>query len=351
MQKKETAIEVKVGALVLFSTALLVAFVLLLGDVRFGDRYEVHVQFETAGGLKPGADVALAGIDVGSVRRVEFQRNEDPNIDLPAVAVQATLNISSEYADAIRENSKFYITTRGVLGEPYVEITTESFDSPLVESGSVLRGVDPPRMEIILQQASEVLETILNMLRDDHAEVSELIVNASNFFEAVGGAVADNRETVDSALAGLETTTSEATKLMALINASMGEDGERLDAIMGDLQATTRGARSITGRVDGRIDPLFDDVSATASTARDVTDTVDRILIDNEGRIIASIENVESATENIDHLSRDAVEVMEIVKDGDSTAGALLVERELYEDMKDLMRVIKQQPWRILWKE
>ncbi len=351
MQKKETAIEVKVGALVLFSTALLVAFVMLLGDVRFGDHYEVNVQFETAGGLKQGADVAISGIDVGNVRRIEFVKNEDPAAGLPAVAVEATLRIDETYADAVRENSQFYITTRGVLGEPYVEIATASFEAPIVESGATLRGVDPPRMEIILGQASEMLETLLEMLRDDQEEVSDLIVNASQFFEVMGGAVGDNREVLDSAMVGLDTTSNEAAEFLTTLNTTLGEDGQRLDAIITDVESTTRSTSRMTGRLDGRIDPIVDDVSASASTARDITDTVDRVLVDNEGKIVATLENVETSTEDLNRLTGDALEVMDTVKEGDSTAGALLVERDLYEDLQDVMRIIKQQPWRILWKE
>ncbi len=353
MQKKETAIEVKVGALVLFATGLLVVFVLLLGDVRFGDHFEIHVQFETGGGLKPGADVAISGIEVGNVSRLEFITNEDadPDDDLPAVAVQATLRIDDTYAGSIREDSQFYITTRGVLGEPYVEITTHSFERPEVASGAILRGQDPPRMEILLQQASSVLQSIVDMLDEDYEEISDLVVHAAQFFETVGGAVGDNREALDSAIAGLDDTANEAGTFLALLNASMGEDGQRLDTILSDLEATTRGARSITRRVDGELGPLLDDVSHAATSARDITAITERILIDNEGRIVASLENVESSTENLHIISEDAVALMQHVKDGEGTVGALLVERELYEDMKDLMRIIKQQPWRILWKE
>lgn len=351
MQKKETAIEVKVGALVIFSTALLVAFVMLLGDFRFGDHYEVNVQFETAGGLKQGADVAISGIDVGNVRRIEFEKNEDPHAGLPAVAVEVTLRIDETYASAIREDSQFYITTRGVLGEPYVEISTPSFDSPIVESGATLRGVDPPRMEIILGQAEDLLETLLEMLDDEDEYVADLVANASRFFGVVGGAVDDNRDTLDSALAGLDTTSNEAADVMVNLNRAMGEDGERLDAIVSDVEATTQSASRMTGRLDGRIDPIVDDVSVSAEKARDITETVDRVLVDNEGRIVASLENVEASTEDLNKLTGDALEVMETVKEGDSTAGALLVERDLYEDLQDVMRIIKQQPWRILWKE
>jgi len=351
MQKKETAIEVKVGALVLFATALLVAFVFLLGDVRFGDQFEVHVQFDTAAGLKPGADVAISGIDVGNVRSVEFEKNDDPEMGLPAVAVEVTLNVDEQYADAIREDSQFYITTRGVLGEPYVEIATASFDAPAVQSGDVLRGSDPPRMEIILEQATEVLETVLDMLRDDHEEVGNLVVHASEFFEVVGGAVADNRETVDSALHGLDTTTSEAGQFLTMLNSSMGEDGQRLQAIVGDVESASRSARNISGQLDGDLAPIMDDVSETAASARNISDSAERIIVDNEGRILASIENVETTTENLEHVSDDAVDLMQGVQDGEGTIGALMVDREVYEDLRDITRTIKQQPWRILWKE
>lgn len=351
MQKKETAIEVKVGALVLLATGLLVVFVFLLGDVRLGSQFEIHAQFETAAGLKPGADVAISGIDVGNVRRVEFERNEDPEMGLPAVAVQVTMNIDEDYADAIREDSNFYITTRGVLGEPYVEIMTESFDAPPVESGAVLRGSDPPRMEIILEQATEMLETMLDMLRDDHEEVGDLVRNASAFFETVGGAVGDNRETFDAALHGLEGTATEANQFLTMLNSAMGEDGDRLHQIMDDVTATSRSARSITGQLDGDVGPIVDDVAETAATAREISEAAERIIVDNEGRIVASIENIETSTENLEQISEDGMEVMGKVRDGEGTAGALLVDRELYEDLKDITRTIKQQPWRILWKE
>lgn len=351
MQKKETAIEVKVGALVLFSTLLLVGFVFLLGDVRFGDDHEIYVQFETAAGLKTGADVAISGIVVGSVRGLEFIRNDDPDLGLPAVAVQTTLRVNPRYADSIRENSRFYITTRGVLGEPYVEITTHDFTSPAVASGTTLRGVDPPRMEILLGQAEELLENMVEIVRDDKENVRALITNASFFFETVGGAVGDNRDAVDATLVNLESTTSEASRFLATLNTALGEDGRRLNGIVSDVEATSRNARNLTGRLGGQIDPLLADLTEVTADAKEITGTTRRLLVDNEGRILATLENVETSSENLRLISEDAHAMVTSVSEGEGTLGALLVEREMYEDLKDILRTIKQQPWRILWKE
>src|SRR5690554_788110 len=108
MQKKETSIEVKVGALVLFSLTLLVGFVLILGDFSFSDGFKLHVDFDNAGGLKPGAEVAIAGINVGNVQELNFQPNENADDgDKPAVGVRATLRIDKAYAGSLRVDNKF----------------------------------------------------------------------------------------------------------------------------------------------------------------------------------------------------------------------------------------------------
>ncbi|MEZ4461335.1 MAG: MlaD family protein [bacterium] len=180
MQKKETSIEVKVGALVLFATSLLVAFVLVLGDFSFGDGFTFDVEFNNAGGLKPGADVAIAGINVGNVEKLRFIQNPKETKDTGAVAVRATLRVTAEYAEAIRQNSDFFITTRGVLGEPYIEIVTQNFETPPIKSGDVLRGVDPPRMDIIVARATELLTTLNELFDDPNIQTRELISNTAS---------------------------------------------------------------------------------------------------------------------------------------------------------------------------
>lgn len=146
MQKKETAIEVKVGALVLFGVALLAAFVFVLGDFSLSEGFEFYVEFENSGGLKPGADVAIAGINVGGVNSLRFVKDnaKEPKVkdglDAAPVGVRVKIRVDKEFADAIRENSEFFITTRGVLGEPYIEIVTSDFEKPAIKADAVLTG-------------------------------------------------------------------------------------------------------------------------------------------------------------------------------------------------------------------
>lgn len=349
MQNNETAIEVKVGALVLFSLSLLVAFVLVLGDFSFSDGFTFHVDFENAGGLKPGADVAIAGINVGNVETLEFQPNKGEDEE-PAVEVRATLRINQEYADAVRQSSEFFITRRGVLGEPYIEIETTSFDAPQVEEGAVLRGVQPPRMDVIVAKATELLDTLDDLLSDPDIPASQLIGNAASLMGHLDEVIVDNRKDIDGTISGARMSTQEAAKLLKALNFAV-EEGEGLRRTLADAEATAANARSISNKVNGQVDPIVADVKVTAGNARKVSETAARVFGDNEQKLDESIANVHASTENLEKVSKGASTVVGRIEAGEGTVGQLLADREMYDDMKELLRTIKRRPWKIIWKE
>ena len=43
--------------------------------------------------------------------------------------------------------------------------------------------------------------------------------------------------------------------------------------------------------------------------------------------------------------------VMANIKQGKGTAGALLVDQQIYDDLKELVRDLKRNPWKFFWKE
>ncbi len=349
MQKKETAIEVKVGALFLFSIILLVGFVLLLGDFSFGSGFRFDVEFDNAGGLKPGADVAIAGINVGNVQELRFLKNDDAGPGDNAVAVRAKIRVDEQYADSIRADSDFFITTRGVLGEPYIEIVTQDFDSPPIEDGAVVRGVDPPRMDLIIAKGSDLLSSLTELLNDPDIHAKDLLKNTASLAKHLDEFVVDNREDLDATVKNVRAGSHDGAQLLASLNEAV--DGQGLRRTLGDVEATAQNARQISARVERDIDPVMDDVTVTAGNARQVSESANRVITDNETKLNASIDNLHESTENLNRLSADAQVVLANVSQGKGTVGALISDREIYDDMKELLRVIKQRPWKIVWKE
>lgn len=350
MQKKETAIEVKVGALVLFSLALLVGFVLILGDFSLSDDFTVYVEFENAGGLKPGADVALAGINAGKVDALDFQSTEAAGDEQSAVGVRVTVKIDDKYAQSLRENSKFFISQRGVLGEPYIEVETQSLDGQPLEDGAVVQGHQPPRLDVIVSKASSLLETIEDLLSDPDMPTKDLLGNAASLMGNLDSLVVDNRENIDETIDNTRMTTEEAAKLLVALNFAV-DDGKDVKKMLDDAGVTIASARRISGKVDQRLDPLLDDAGATLDNTRDISDSAKRLLADNEHKIQDSVDRVWTSTEHVEAATRDASSIVGRVEAGEGTIGRILADREMYDDVKEILRTIKRQPWKILWKE
>ena len=350
MQKKETAIEVKVGALVLFALALLVSFVLVLGDFTVGNTFSFNIEFDNAGGLKPGADVAIAGINVGNVQSLRFIQREGGGPMDNVVAVRASIAVENKYADAIREDSEYFITTRGVLVEPYIEIVTEDFEAPPIEEGAVVRGVDPPRMDIIVAKASELMSALTDLLSDPEIQTKDLIANTASLMKNIDSFVVDNRDDLDQTMDNVRDGSGEASKLLTALNVAV-DDGEGLKRTITNAERTAANANSITTKLDRDIDPILDNVSATAENARQVGESANRLIVENEPKIARTIDNVETSSDNLVAMSKDANSMVSSIRSGEGTVGALLNDREIYDDLKETLRNIKQRPWKIVWKE
>lgn len=349
MPQDESSIEVKVGALVLLSLILFVGFVVVLGDFSLSDGFRIHADFDNAAGLKPGADVAISGINVGTVEEVDFEPGADDE-DGSGVQVRTTLQIDEAYAKTVRSDSELFVSRQGVLGEPYIEIETRSFDAPAAEDGDVFEGTDLPRVDVIVSKATKLLDSLYEMIDDTDADAGKLVASAASLFENVDRALADNRDEIDQTVSGASTSADEASELLAALNTAVG-DGQRLEALLADAGATASNARSISESVDGDIDPIVKDTRKATANARDVTDSADRLVTDNEDKIGRSIDNVHETTDNLARSSEGADQIVRRIEDGEGTVGQLLADREMYDDMKELIRSVKRRPWKLLWKE
>ena len=50
-------------------------------------------------------------------------------------------------------------------------------------------------------------------------------------------------------------------------------------------------------------------------------------------------------------MASDAQSLLSDVKRGKGTAGALLTDPQIYDDLKELTRDLKRNPWKFFWKE
>jgi phospholipid/cholesterol/gamma-HCH transport system substrate-binding protein len=91
-----------------------------------GGRYTVYAKFERAGGIKPGAVVEIAGVEVGKLKSVRLNEN-----------YQAFVTLTIDKGVKIQEDAIASIKTKGLIGEKYVQITAGGSDKIIPNGGEI----------------------------------------------------------------------------------------------------------------------------------------------------------------------------------------------------------------------
>jgi phospholipid/cholesterol/gamma-HCH transport system substrate-binding protein len=120
-------LELIVGVFVVIGVVCLGYLSIKLGKLEIvgGNQYEVEADFDSASGIKPGATVEIAGVEVGRVRTIKL--NEDR-----AMVVLSIHDDVKLYADTIAS-----IKTRGIIGEKFMALSPGGGGEPLKAGGRI----------------------------------------------------------------------------------------------------------------------------------------------------------------------------------------------------------------------
>lgn len=111
------------------------------GGVLSGGSYQVTAKFSNIGGLKPGANVSMAGVTIGSVDGIQ--------LDHDSLEARVTMRISDRYDD-LPEDTSAAIYTSGLLGDQYVGLEPGGATEPLRDGD-----------QILITQSAVVLEQLI----------------------------------------------------------------------------------------------------------------------------------------------------------------------------------------------
>jgi len=142
----------RVSALVAVAVAALL--IVLVGHWPTGHRLTVKAYFSNGGGLREGATVRIAGVDIGSVKRVRVRP------ELGQEPVEVVMMLDPPYEIRIPSDSTVSLETAGVLGATYAEINTAGASGPPLGPNAVLKTqtTDQVTAQQFLEFLSKTLE-------------------------------------------------------------------------------------------------------------------------------------------------------------------------------------------------
>lgn len=298
-----TRTEIRTGLLVVLSLAALVAVLLYLGAPGvFVPQHTYRIYFDNAAGIKPGAQVLLAGRKIGQVRALF---SPVPEKERPTPGMETLIEVQVARTARIFNKVKVQITQPTLLGESVIDFSNGEEASGLAPDGARFLGeratgladVAPAVMEKIdpvLVKLTATLDSLqktsdnLAKISADGADLPEAFAEFKQFgmnlneISAYGGPLRNS-------LQNIETLTSERGKLGQSLN-QLAE----LTGPDGSLSRTFKNAEKFTADLAGN-----KDVPTTLRNFREASENLDRTLT-QVGQQFSNIgSNLEQASDTV----------------------------------------------------
>ncbi len=148
----KTKLELKVGTFVFIGLIILVVFVLSIGGFKtWSSGYRFNIIFQFINGVKVGAPVRFAGVDVGEVKKINLRFIPEQN--------QTEVCLEVWVRDFVRVpgDSMVWVNTLGLLGEKYIEIIPGQDYVNLLKTGQTLAGIDPVPTHDLFSKAESIM--------------------------------------------------------------------------------------------------------------------------------------------------------------------------------------------------
>ena len=334
------------GAGLLVFALVAAVLVMLLSGVTIAPGFILHVDFERIANLKPGAKVMMCGREVGEVVAVRlapkgtFLQKKKASPDEPEEArLTLDLWLRWRYQKYIHRNSEFFVNSVGLIGDQYLEVGAPRGEpGPTVKWGEHVRGVDPPRIDRLLQKTYGSLQEVTTYLREIKPFTEEITAAVQHLREIQREAGIDQLR-LEETRARIEATITEGQAAWAAIQQGThkGADLRALQEEFGRLGDRLGDDLRLIGR---KVDVLMTRLEG----AKDLWSPERRQRI---SRAFATLRRVLDLAEKI---ARDGRAIVAMVERGEGNIGAFRQDKELWDDFHHVHKLLKDRPWSLIVK-
>ena len=284
-----------VGVFVFVGVALLALLILSFssGVTLFQRTYKLHLILPNAAGLKPAAEVMMAGVPIGKVSEMGLT-NDNKSVNI-------TVSILNKFNN-IPTNAVFVIDALGFLGDEYIKVSMpvlkpgQTNDAPFFTDGNIVEGKATLDLQEQIQSVSDLLDQAKSTLRD----ADEAITNVNRTVLS-----ADTLGKVEMAVSNLQVVSGTAVTVIT-----------RAEGLM-----------------DANVAPINNAISNFVELSASLTNTaaeLNQIVVTNQDDVRKVVTKLASASERIDLLVSN-------LQSGQGTAGRLLKDEKMSAQMASLI--------------
>jgi phospholipid/cholesterol/gamma-HCH transport system substrate-binding protein len=349
-QKQLKWSQLKVGLTVLVASITLGILIFLMSGTGglFSRKIILKTYFDNANGLRVGAPVRLAGVDIGNVTNIRVVEDVGKRL----TPVEVTMKVNTTFLFNLRKDSLTLLSTAGVLGETYIDIDSSQSKAPQVRNGDVLPSRDVPDFSDMVRSGQSTLQNmdallkrldrIVAFVESGQGSVGMLIYDPTlynrlnstvNEFQGLVNEVAQGKGTLGKLFSDEE--------LYQKVNGTV----DRLNTVIDDLNAGKGSAGKFLK------DPaLYNTANDTIANVKKLTDDI------NAGKgAIGKLTKDEEFARKLQNTMDKLSDIMTRLEAGEGTAGKLLRDPALFTDAdqmlietRSLVKSIRENPKRYL---
>jgi len=368
--EKKVNIEIKVGIFVFMAILGIIGFIFTQTKAGKWAGYEINVLFDYVSGLEVGSPVRVSGVRVGEVKKIEILYDT-----IPKVSVKLRIHPDIK----IGRHSKITIKTLGIIGEKYIEITPSN-EKEFIGNGEIVEGENPLSVDKIANMGEEII-TNLNQILTDISKIireKEFQENIKSFVEGAKIAVVKVDKSIDKInilIDDLKTTNKYFREVIK-------ENRPKIEDILINMDnLLVSGKKEIEG-IGESIREFLEIKDKTENAITNFSETIDEfrktsieareflIRLQNQGLIAKIMKEEEivdelknelgilkettfklgEASEKLNETLSDLNEILKTVNRGEGTIGKLIYRDELYNEIYDFIKEIRENPWKLFFR-
>jgi phospholipid/cholesterol/gamma-HCH transport system substrate-binding protein len=275
--------EVKAGVFIIISLMIFIGFIaVIVGLHSFHQKSTYRARFSYVGGIEKGSTVRFAGLPVGTVVDVHITNDNFPG---------AEVVIELEKNTPIRLSSRAYLTTIGIMGSFYIEITTGDPVEALLPEGSLIQSQEVTAYAQMSGVASDAVEELTELLR----RLSEVLneknrTDLSMMLHSVSQIAVASEQNLQQTMEKVNTLIVETQTMVAAVTDLIQTNEGSINGSMAALDSALTQSQSMLKRLDS------------------ILTSVDLTMMQNKQQYDQIINNVNSMTKNLDEFSRTVKE-------------------------------------------
>lgn len=316
--------ELKIGVVAIVAAVLAVLLIIAVGGATgfSWQRYTLKTKFDNVNGLKGGAVVRVAGVEVGKVTDVDFVGS----------SVQVSLSIRKDMQSRVTSDSRAAIGSLSLLGEPIIDITPSQTGTPLPDGAFIQATKPAPGFSDVTATANDALtqtDALLNDIRNGRGTVGKLFTDEQLYHE------------FDALIASANALTSAINRGQGTLG-KLSKDPEmynQLNQTAANLNEMTRRINAGEGSLGALLkdDAMAKSLKSTTGNLADVSARLNRS--DNTmGKLLTDKEVYDRLNSTLNHLDQ----LTNSLSQGQGTAGLLLHDKQLYDNMNSATNELKE---------